>query len=77
MTFDEIYRATDILCFECNKRYGIECAGRNPDESTLCVICFHAMMAKEKFEEELHMNQIQSQSKNNQSSTQMSSGGSV
>lgn len=77
MAFDEIYHETGIPCFKCKERSGIDCAGRGPDESTLCIICFEKWMVKQKLEEELHMKQIQSQSQNSQSSTERSSGDSV
>lgn len=34
-----IGKETGILCFRCNKRSGTDCAGRKPDESTLCTPC--------------------------------------
>lgn len=77
MAFDEIYRETGIPCFKCKERSGIDCAGRGPNESTLCVVCFETLMAKEKLEEELHMKRIQSQSHRSQSSTEGSSGRTV
>lgn len=77
MKFPEIYRETGILCFKCKERSGIDCAGRRPDESTLCVVCFEKSMVREKLEEELHMKKIQSQSQSSQSSTDGSSGGTV
>lgn len=33
------YKKTNILCFKCLKRYGIDCPGRKSNESTLCHWC--------------------------------------
>ena len=40
----EQFRETDILCFECGKDFGIDCPGREPNESTRCQKCFKRFM---------------------------------
>lgn len=77
MEFREIHRETGIPCFKCKERSGLDCAGRAPDESTLCSVCLEKLLAEEKLEEELHMKKIQSQSQSSQSSTKGSSGDAV
>ena len=42
---------TDILCFECGERYGIDCPGRKPNEATRCMVCFEKFMT-ESYEEQ-------------------------
>jgi hypothetical protein len=37
---------TDVLCFQCGIRYGLDCAGREENESTLCSPCLADKMAK-------------------------------
>lgn len=39
------YKETDILCFECGERFGIDCPGREPGEATMCIICFEKAMS--------------------------------
>lgn len=77
MEFVEIHHETGIPCFKCKERSGIDCAGRGPDEATLCVVCFQKMMAQEKLEEKLHMKKVQSQSQSSQSTTKGSQGDAV
>jgi len=38
---------TGIPCFKCKKRSGIDCAGRKPDESTLCHQCLKERLAED------------------------------
>jgi len=56
--FREIHRETGIPCFKCKERSGIDCAGRRPDEATLCVVCLDKMLATEKLEDERRMKEI-------------------
>lgn len=48
-------KQTDVLCFQCNKRYGIDCPGRKPNESTLCNPCFVVKMKQEEYEQAQHL----------------------
>lgn len=71
------YRETGIFCFECRKLSGIDCAGRRPNESTRCIVCFDKFMTQERLLKEDHMKIFESQSQNSQSSTEGSSGDAV
>lgn len=42
------YRYTGIPCFECGKRSGIDCPGREPNEATRCVRCLKLFLEKER-----------------------------
>lgn len=42
--YKEKYTKTDVLCFECQEDFGIDCAGRKPNESTRCQKCFKKYM---------------------------------
>lgn len=48
-------KTTDIICFECNKRYGIDCPGRKEGESTRCEPCFIVYMCKVEYEQNKHL----------------------
>lgn len=45
---------TDILCFECKKDFGIDCAGRKKNESTRCQKCFKKYMKQLQKEDIAH-----------------------
>ena len=47
-----MHQETNILCFECGKRFGVDCPGRRPNESTRCQICL------DKYMEQLKQGQI-------------------
>jgi len=51
--FDD--RETGIPCFECGQRSGLDCPGRQPDESTRCRECLEKFLAKEREAEFLHL----------------------
>jgi len=34
------HKETDIPCFVCGNRNGMECPGRKPNEATRCIDCF-------------------------------------
>lgn len=40
----EYIRITNILCFECGERFGLDCPGRKLDEATRCAICLEKAM---------------------------------
>lgn len=49
-----IGKETGILCFRCGKRSGTDCAGRKPDESTLCTPCLLVQDKQEDYEQANH-----------------------
>lgn len=55
MIHENNLKKTGILCFNCKKRSGIDCAGREPDESTLCDPCFQVRLMKERYEQASHL----------------------
>jgi len=46
-------RETGIPCFECGKRSGIDCPGRNPDEATRCKVCMEEFMQQMEVAEQI------------------------
>ena len=46
---------TNVKCFKCGLRNGIDCAGRKEGESTLCTPCFMIQLAKDKYEQAFHL----------------------
>lgn len=50
-----IGKETGILCFRCNKRSGTDCAGRKPDESTLCTPCLLVQDKQNDYEQASHL----------------------
>lgn len=51
----ETYKETKILCFNCRKRFGIDCPGREPNESTRCIVCFRIFMRRMRKEQAEHI----------------------
>lgn len=39
-------KETDILCFRCKQRYGLDVPGCRIGEATLCVVCFKEHMKR-------------------------------
>ena len=48
-------RETGIPCFQCKERSGLDCPGREPDEATLCVVCFEKRMKQMRKEQADHL----------------------
>lgn len=47
-------KITDIKCFKCKKRFGLDCPSRLKGESTLCLICFKKRMVESYIKQYLH-----------------------
>ncbi len=48
-------RETGVPCFRCKERSGLDCAGRSPDESTLCQQCLKEWLAEEAKSQAVHL----------------------
>lgn len=57
--YHEIYKTTDILCFECGKHFGIDCPGRKQGEATRCKDCLDKFIAQTKIEDKSYKERLE------------------